>query len=392
MFDRFIRLARAKKALREQRYLDALQQASDRLIAEDRRAEQVRERALQALVERARARLQAGDVGTAAAEARRLRQLASGQLVEDLVREVDAAAVDRAERSQQRQSARAGFRRLVAAGDLAAAEDLLATLALADDERSSMRQHLVDRRQQAVALLDRAVADADEGRSREAADGVLQAIALDRGLPRIARSAALRKVAKALVKDVEAWLSSARAADLVEGLQRWSAGLSRLPELHDDRDVARLRDRLQSAAGDALRACDSLAEAGGLVRAVRAAELELAAADEAVAALVSAAEGDDVELAVWARLHDAAKAAGMAGLAALAADRVRSSTAGEQRLAAARELLEQGELEAARAMFVQFLAEHPLHEGVQRELELLDESMADLDRRLADLRLTLRAG
>ena len=42
MFDRFIRLARARKALREQRFEDALQLALDPLVRSDRRAEDVR--------------------------------------------------------------------------------------------------------------------------------------------------------------------------------------------------------------------------------------------------------------------------------------------------------------------------------------------------------------
>ena len=45
MFDRFIRLAKAKQALRDKRFEDALRLAADPLIEHDRRAEQVRKQA-----------------------------------------------------------------------------------------------------------------------------------------------------------------------------------------------------------------------------------------------------------------------------------------------------------------------------------------------------------
>ncbi|MCK5945624.1 MAG: hypothetical protein KAI24_26780, partial [Planctomycetes bacterium] len=128
MFDRFIRLARAKKALREQRYFDALQQASDPLIESDRRAEQVRADATGQLLRRAEARLEGGDVSTAAVEVKRLRQLAKGEAVDELARRVDRAAAAREQQSAERHTTRAEFRRLVGAGALTQAESLLATL------------------------------------------------------------------------------------------------------------------------------------------------------------------------------------------------------------------------------------------------------------------------
>ncbi|MGB3969757.1 MAG: hypothetical protein WBO45_23680, partial [Planctomycetota bacterium] len=67
MFDRFIRLARATKALREQRFEDALQLALDPLIAGDRRAEQVRAAAAKEVLARAQRRLADGDVVAARA-------------------------------------------------------------------------------------------------------------------------------------------------------------------------------------------------------------------------------------------------------------------------------------------------------------------------------------
>ena len=65
MFDRFIRLAKARKALDEGRYEDAGRLCADPQIAGDRRAEDVRRAAARALSERARGLLQAGDAALA---------------------------------------------------------------------------------------------------------------------------------------------------------------------------------------------------------------------------------------------------------------------------------------------------------------------------------------
>ena len=138
MFDRFIRLARAKKALHEQRYLAALQQACDPIIVDDRRAERIRTQAIDQLVRCARARLEAGDIATALGEARRLQQLAKGDAVEQLVREVEQAATEDQLAKDEHQKTRAEFRRLVDAGELSEAESMLAGLTIAASDRSEM--------------------------------------------------------------------------------------------------------------------------------------------------------------------------------------------------------------------------------------------------------------
>ncbi|MFN6195327.1 MAG: hypothetical protein ACK5BN_16070 [Planctomycetota bacterium] len=91
MFDRFIRIARAEKALREQRFEDALQQAIDPVVATARRAVAVREAAVAALLARGRQRLADGDSAGAQAIARRLQAWVGGGVALDLL-----AAADRA--------------------------------------------------------------------------------------------------------------------------------------------------------------------------------------------------------------------------------------------------------------------------------------------------------
>ena len=65
MFDRFIRLAKAKKALDEGRFEEAGRLCADPLIRGDRRAEDVRTAAAKALAERGRTMLRGGDAALA---------------------------------------------------------------------------------------------------------------------------------------------------------------------------------------------------------------------------------------------------------------------------------------------------------------------------------------
>lgn len=399
MFDRFIRLARAKKALHEQRYLDALQQASDPLIGDDRRAERIRTQATDQLVRRARARLAGGDVATALAEAKRLQQLAKSDTVEQLLLDVQQAETLGQQAKDEHHKARAEFRKLVDAGELSDAESMLAGLPIADRDRKEMMDVVVGRRREAVKALDRAANDGAKGSIDGAIDGYVQALAMDRNLPEAARAATLRQLATAAVAALEApaKVHKASATELGALLQSYSQLVGKLPRLAHDPKILALHDKLGDAIGRCLGQIDSLAQASGLARRVQASGIPISAElDRVIAALLALAETGDAQpqaqAAVLAQLQEDARQAGFRKLAKLAAAEVATAADGEAQLAAARELLEQGNLEAARALFVTFLNENPLHEGVQKELELVDLGMADLDRRLADLRMTLRAG
>lgn len=399
MFDRFIRLARAKKALHEQRYLDALQQASDPLIGDDRRAERIRSQATEQLVKRARTRLEGGDVSTALAEAKRLKQLTRGDLVEQLVMEAEAVATKGQQAKDDHNKARAEFRKFVDVGELAEAESMLAAATLADAARKEMLDLIVARRREAVKVLDDAVRDAKKGEVDGAIDGYLRATAMDRGLSESARTAAMRHVGSAAAQSLEQPVKVGRAngAELATMLRRYAQLMGKLPALAADSKFTVLHERAGDAVGRCLDQARSLADASELAQHVRASGLPIAEElDRVIAVLLALRDKGDAQpqqrAAVLAQLQEDARAAGCPKLARLAAKTVATAAGGEQQLAAARELLEQGNLEAARALFVQFLNDNPMHEGVQKELELVDEGMADLDRRLADLRLTLRSG
>ena len=179
MFDRFISLARAKKALHEERYLDALQQASAPLIREHRRAGQIRLEATQQLIRRARTCLEAGDTVTALAQAERLQQLSDGEAVTELVRVATEAASFAQIAQGEVQAVCNEFRRLVDAGDLSGAESLLVSTVLSDGDRERMTNLVAVRRKEAIATLDRAIVAASEVRFGRAIDGYLQATSID---------------------------------------------------------------------------------------------------------------------------------------------------------------------------------------------------------------------
>ena len=105
MFDRFIRLARARKSLADGRFVDALRQASDPVVEADRRAEQVRARASAGILARAARSLERGEVAAAKREAQHLQQWQPGAEVEDLLARCEAALAASAEAMAARRAA-----------------------------------------------------------------------------------------------------------------------------------------------------------------------------------------------------------------------------------------------------------------------------------------------
>lgn len=399
MFDRFISLARAKKALHEERYLDALQQASAPLIREHRRAGQIRLEATQQLIRRARTCLEAGDTVTALAQAERLQQLSDGEAVTELVRVATEAASFAQIAQGELQAVCNEFRRLVDAGDLSGAESLLVSTVLSDGDRERMTNLVAVRRKEAIATLDRAIVAASEVRFGRAIDGYLQATSIDTRISSSALSAALREIAVAVVDHLEAGVKvgSANHAQLIAMLDGYAQTVVRLPALAADSAVERFHGQLEEAVSRCLNHAGSLADAAELARAVRSSGIPRGPdLDQVIAALLTLFDSEHrqprLQAAVLTQLRAYATQAGLLALAELAADGVAAAAHGEERVEVARALLEEGNLEAARTMFVAFLSDNPLHEAVQKELELLDESMADLDRRLADVRTSLRSG
>jgi hypothetical protein len=136
MFERFIRLARAEKALREGRLEDALQQALDPVVAGVRRAVVVREAAVAGLLARGHERLREADGRAALAIARQLQAWVGDGVGLSLLAAAEAACASSGNRAGGDPAADPAARRalldragqLLAAGDCVGAGRKLAEL------------------------------------------------------------------------------------------------------------------------------------------------------------------------------------------------------------------------------------------------------------------------
>ncbi|MBX3462503.1 MAG: hypothetical protein KF830_04990 [Planctomycetes bacterium] len=396
MFDRFIRLAKASKALREQRLELALALAADPLIRDDRRAGEVRAAAAGALEERARRHLAAGDLAAARADARCLAAAAPGPEAERLGQSIDAAAAVAAAAVDLAHRTLVDARGRLEAGDTAAARALLATIdpKLPLLERRQVEQLLHERLRQAEQLgheAERALAGGDV---EMALCAVERAVALDRDAAPVA--ALLARVAAALARTTdEAVAARLAAADVAGALATLASAWSRLPAAVRPSALADARRRVLEAAEAALRRAGSLAEAGELAAAFQAAGLaEEPRCGELVAAVVAAGAtpAGGVPTAAAERLAAAAARFGAEGLVRVARDLAAVGVVDERRVAAARQRLERGELTAARLELLGVLADQPGHEGARRELALVEQGLVDLAERLATVRTAAQAG
>jgi hypothetical protein len=402
MFDRFIRLARARKALREGRYDEALQFAADPLIRADRRAEELRSMAREHLLVRARQRLQAGDHAAVRAELVRLRAFEPVPAVEALAAELAAAQATATLDLDHARRAITEARQALMRGDLALAASLLASPAAAvlPTERDQLGQWLGERGRQAVEALTAAAAalaggDLDAALARHAA-----ARGFDRELASPAAAAAaqalLPRLATELIARARVDVDTAFAAgDAVGALGRFRALTQEQPWLVGAAGLRALADRVHRGMLEHLRLASAPSEVLPLCRRARALDVAL---PEPLAAVVDAvlraeARGDGADAAaVVAELRVAAEAIGARGLAAAAAALADAEASVGALVEAARCRLAGGDLEGARAELVEILTRRPMHEGARRELDLVDQGLLDLDRRLDQARGAARAG
>ncbi|MCC7399264.1 MAG: hypothetical protein IT455_19525 [Planctomycetes bacterium] len=395
MFDRLIRLARAKRALRDERFEAALQLAGDPVVALDRRAESIRLRAGQQIVGRARRRLGQGDLAAAAADLDTLRRFgASG--VEELAGEVAAAAAAAAAASQQQQRARDEVGHRLDAGELDAAERVLASAGpqWSAADRRGLLSRLTEQRQRGAELAAAAQLDLDRGDLELASERLATAAALDRDgkelaeLGRRIRAAA----AAALAPSCRQLL---QAGDLPGALRRVGRVAGRLPVATAADALQGLHEELVAAVVTTFTRCQSLDVARGVAAAVVEAGLVLPAAvaqlSQAVLQLPdrpgALARADD-----FLALAAASKALGAAGLREIAERHAAAANAAELRLANARQLILAGDLDAARALLLELALTAPLDEAVRRELDLVERGLGELDQRLVTAREALRAG
>ena len=401
MFDRFIRLTRAKKALRERRFEDALQLALDPLIASDRRADDLRRVAGQELVARGRVRLAAGDTAAAKADAERVRAGLGHEVVAELLAEIEAAVLAGEAALQVRRQALLEAKLAIDAGDLAKAEALLAAPS-GTPPSAEVRQAqtaLVDRRRQAAAIAAQAAQSLATGTVAAACEHLARAELLDRDHPQVIVVRAQLAAAGATVfsQSLRDWVGQ---GDLATALSSYRLATSAQPTLRTSPMLRDATEVLAKAVLAHLAAESSLSSASQFARNVRAADLPLPECSAALVDALLSCDGGSLSQRGLASagaeplsaLAAAATAAGAKHLAQLATQAARGAVVDGERLAAARGLVDRGDLDGARARLLEILVDQPLHDGARRELAVLDQSLADLDRRLGEVRAAMRAG
>lgn len=396
MFDRFIRLARARKALREQRFEEALSLAGDPLIRGDRRAEQVRTAASAALLARAQRHVDAADLSAARIDARRVAAAAPDGQADELCRRIDAAVAGAATELDLARRSLAEVRKLLDRGETAAAAALLATVPAASMllERKQVDQLLGERRRQAELAAERASAALAAGDVDAAVIELDRLLALDRDSARLAGLTA--QVGAALARRLEAAVAERLAAgDAVGAARQVDAFADRVPGISAAAIVASVRAPLLAALSRTLHAAPSLGAALDAIAAMRG--LGLApetSADPLVAAVVRAAGagGSDEAVAAARCLAAAAATAGASGLARAARDLEAAAEVCDRQLDAARRHVDRGELEQARATLQALLTREPEHDQARRELGMVDHGLSDLRQRLEAARDAARGG
>ncbi|MEO6597259.1 MAG: hypothetical protein ABIP94_21155 [Planctomycetota bacterium] len=389
-------MAKARKALREQRFADALLLAADPLIQSDRRAEQVRAVATQRLVLRARRRLEAGDLGAARAELQRLRGASRSPEVDGLAAEIEAAASGEAAALDLARRNVAEVRRLLARGETTAARTVLASfdgdhLQL---ERRQLEHQLAERGRQASAVCGDVLTSLEAGAVAEAIEHLHRAEAFDRDASEI--DAVRARVATAAGPHFSAKVRDPlRAGDVAAALEQYRVGATALPKVVETKPMVAARQALESDLAARFAGVGSVAEATALAAVCRRTGFECAdPVSSLVQALLLAQRGPagGESTATVAGLEAAARAAGALGLADTVAGLVSAATTRDGRLAEARGQLDAGQLDAAREQLTKLLAEDPMHEATRRELNLVDQGLSDLDRRLGEVRSAAREG
>ncbi|MEY4831300.1 MAG: hypothetical protein RLZZ562_3096 [Planctomycetota bacterium] len=385
MFDRYIRLAKAKDALAGGRFEEAAKNASDPKIADDRRAVAIRNDAQKALCARARERAAKGDLPTAVREFERAQAIGASADIE-----VEVEALRRQLAEQQRNAAASDealrrARRLADQGRLADAERELASLPSegSNAEREALASHVRGKRERATEQLMAARDALAAGDLAAAQDALLRARACDADASGPQCAAVVKAVARSVAAESAQRLRDAGPAAALRSLQ---AALERLPELA----TALEWNEALSSVGDAavrLLSKGSDSERTALASVLAAFPLGSAAdAPEAFARAIAAAK-------LWLRLP-AARASGRALEVASLCDQLAEALGGAEfsraaaaaraedamatrRIEAARAFAAQGRVDEARAELATALAESPLHEGARAEAEAIERSVLE---------------
>ncbi|HLU37953.1 MAG TPA: FHA domain-containing protein [Planctomycetota bacterium] len=400
MFDRFVRLTQARRAVASGRPEEALRLLSDPLVAGQRRTEDLRGEALAALVARARERADRGDFDGAAADVDAVLAWQAEHPAASALR--DELRVRRAGAERDRDVAgavRRAIRALIEGGDLAAAEARLAAEQVDAQERASAARTIAARRAAAARLLGEAKAVLAKGQAGAACDLLRQAGALDRQLAGLAEANAA--AARALTAEVvDAVRAELRRGAVFAACERIARERARWPELSAQREFA----AVERDAGGALRAALLAPLRQGDVRAALAAYAqldarlvsetwlgELAAGFAALRDGIAAVDcGDPAE--ARRRLDEAAAVLRFPAVEALRADAAADAAAISAAVETARDLAGRGESAAARETLERALLRWPLAAALHEQMKVLQDGAEERQRKLAEARAAAAAG
>ncbi len=393
MFDRFVRLAQAKKALKDGRFEETLGLLEDPLVRQHRRAEGLRERALRGIVDRAERRAGSGAVreaiGDVEAVLQRSPEFDGAKTLLTSLQERDGA--DQARLDAARDLSRRA-RRHVEQGQLVEAETLLDAIETPNAEVESVQALLAARRKAAIQSLEQS----DQELGRGDVEAARKALDAARGLDANVAGAEDRaaRVAKAVATELAKRLADLlRRGAAAEALREYERQRARVPELAADPRLAKL---VKDAASAAKRELIGALEQGDFDRLVSDLDkLDASERDAVLGALGTSMEeireivqqrnaGEFAAAAAALReLADGAGSKRMRGAAKQLEDRAADADGALER---ARALVAEGDLVAARAELVELLEEFPMHEHARREMELIDEGARDRSRRLTKAR------
>lgn len=289
MWSHLIQLLRARRALRAERFDAALALLSDPLVADDRRAHELRTELAERLIKRSERRRDAGQILLARADLDRLRSVdAEHPAVASLAEQLDSRESEASDMRKRVDALRMGFDRALDEGRLNEARDLLArfretsaqngSAKHAKSEHESMQRRLEERRMAASRAL-REVRDAlAHGLENEARDGVERArkLCADSMTFRERLVGLSAAWAKERWNEVQAALTEGRNLEAARALADWWEGEPDSEELSEARDLLvavadalAAEARSQAVGGDFEGAARLLSQAPSLVARVQ---------------------------------------------------------------------------------------------------------------------------
>ncbi len=403
MFDRFVRLTQARKALQSGQFERALQLAEDPLIADHRRTAELRAAALEGLMKRARKRAEHGGLVAALADVSQVIAFrkdfdGAGSLRSELQDRMSRAG-DAAKAARKLLDEARGVAEL---GDLAAAAELARSALQACPEAADFdgfSKFIEGRRRTAAELLSRASDELKQGDGASAREHLGRARALDHTVGGAVPLA--KKLASRLAKDLEVELKNmSKQGDVTAVVARFDLESAALPELVEvpalvrivdhlcEREHARIRKVME--AGDLDQALDLFAELDSRVQS-SAPLRKLAAAMPSLQGAKGLIRSGNFQAAAESYRMIAADL----GVKALEKEAVRldrEASAVAAVLEGARKHAAEGRLVEAREELLSLLERMPSHQAVRREMDILDQGAMDREARMAQARSLVKDG